>query len=66
MNEYDLIYTGLTDEPVWVSAARAGILIDKGREITFIMETDGNRRGRVLKKKVPNVIFRLCPYFFSI
>ena len=51
LNKYGLIYAGLTGEPFWVSAARAGVLIDKGRERTVSVETDGNNRGRVLKKK---------------
>ena len=52
LNKYGLIYAGLTGEPFWVSAARAGVLIDKGREGTVSVETDGNNnRGRVLKKK---------------
>ena len=51
LNKYGLIYAGLTGEPFWVSAARAGVLIDKGREGTFGVEADENRRGRVLKKK---------------
>jgi hypothetical protein len=49
LNKYGLIYAGLTGEPFWVSAARAGVLIDKGRTIS--VETDGNHRGRVKKKK---------------
>ena len=32
LNKYGLIYAGLTDEMFWVSAAKAGVLIDKGRE----------------------------------
>ena len=51
MNKYGLIYAGLTGEPFWVSATRAGVLIDKGKEGTVSMEGDGNNRGRVLKKK---------------
>lgn len=51
LNKYGLIYAGLTGEPFWVSATRAGVLIDKGRERTVSVETDGSRRGRVLKKK---------------
>ena len=52
LNKYGLIYAGLTGEPFWVSAARAGVLIDKGREETVSVDADGNRRGsRVLKKK---------------
>ena len=51
LNKYGLIYAGLTGEPFWVSAARAGVLIDKGREGTVSVEADGSRRGRVLKKK---------------
>ena len=51
LNKYALIYAGLTGEPFWVSAARAGVLIDKGRKGTVDAETDGNLRGRVLKKK---------------
>ena len=51
LNKYGLIYAGLTGEPFWVSAARAGVLIDKGRERSVSVEADGNQRGRVLKKK---------------
>ena len=51
LNKYGLIYAGLTGEPFWVSAARAGVLIDKGREGTVGVEAGGNGRGRVLKKK---------------
>jgi len=51
LNKYGLIYAGLTGELFWVSAARAGVLIDKGREGTVSVEADGNRRGEVLKKK---------------
>ena len=32
LNKYDSIYAGLTDEAFWVSVAKAGVLIDKGRE----------------------------------
>ena len=32
LNKYDLIYAGLTDEAFWVSAAKAAVSIDKGRE----------------------------------
>ena len=51
LNKYGLIYAGLTGEPFWVSAARAGVLIDKSREEIVNVETAGNRRGRVLKRK---------------
>jgi hypothetical protein len=51
LNKYGLIYAGLTGEPFWVSAARAGVLIDRGREGTVSVEADGNHRGRVLKRK---------------
>ena len=51
LNKYGLIYAGLTGEPFWVSAARAGVLIDKGRGGGVSSETDGNRRGRILKRK---------------
>ena len=55
LNKYGLIYAGLTGEPFWASATRAGVLIDKGREI--VVEADGNRRrgsgggNRAVKKK---------------
>lgn len=54
LNKYGLIYAGLTGEPFWASVARAGVLIDKGREVSVSAEADGNPgrgRGRVLKKK---------------
>jgi len=51
LNKYGLIYAGLTGEPFWVSATRAGVLIDKGRKGVVSVETDGNGRGRVLKKQ---------------
>ena len=66
LNKYGLIYAGLTGEPFWVSAARAGVLIDKGREGTVSVEADGNRRGRVLKKKKGFSSERMFSYFFLI
>jgi hypothetical protein len=51
LNKYGLIYAGLTGEPFWASAARAGVLVDKGRGGTVSPETGGNRRGRILKRK---------------
>ena len=38
LNKYDSIYAGLTDEEFWVSAAKAGVLIDKGRERCLSVE----------------------------
>ena len=51
LNKYGLIYAGLTGEPFWASATRAGVLIDKGRERIVNVNADENRRGRVLKRK---------------
>ena len=34
--------SGLTGEPFWVPTARAGVLIDKGRERSVSVEADGN------------------------
>jgi hypothetical protein len=63
---HGLIHAGLTDEPFWLSAARAGVLFDKGN---FSVEADGNCRGRVLKKLKrfsSERKFSLFPKFFSI
>ena len=54
LNKYGLIYAGLTGEPFWASATRAGVLIDKGRGDIVNVEADGNPgrgRGRVLNRK---------------
>jgi len=54
LNKYGLIYAGLTGEPFWASATRAGVLVDKGREGTVNVQADaspGRGRSRVVKKK---------------
>ena len=38
LNKYDSIYAGLTDEAFWVSVAKAGVLIDEGRERCLSVE----------------------------
>ena len=54
---------GLTNELFYVSAAKADVSIDKGREGLIVW----NRKGRVLKKKkVPKVSFLLLPNIFPI
>ena len=47
MNKNDLIYAGLAGEPYL--AAKTSVSIDKGREGSFSVEADGDRKGRVLK-----------------
>ena len=52
---------GLRDEVFWVSAAKAGVLIDKGRaEKVF----SGDRKGRFLKKK-KILIVSFCYFLIS-
>ena len=41
----------MTGELFWVLAAKADVLIDKGRKGIFSLEADGDCKGRVLKKK---------------
>ena len=38
LNHCDLIYPSLTDEALWVSASKAGVLIDEGRERCLSVE----------------------------
>ena len=54
LNEYGLIYAGLTGKPFWVSAAKASVSNDRGR----VGRLMGDRKGRDSeKKKFPNVSF---------
>ena len=49
MNKNDVIYAGLAGESYL--AAMASVSIDKGREGSFIVEADGDRKGGVSKRR---------------
>ena len=53
----------LTSELFWVLAAKADVLIDKGREGIFSVEADGNCKGRVLKKNLKKILIVSICYF---
>ncbi|KAF8801667.1 hypothetical protein BYT27DRAFT_7173913 [Phlegmacium glaucopus] len=54
LNKYGLIYAGLTGEPFWASATRAGVLVDKSKGGIISGGADGSPgrgRSRALKRK---------------
>ena len=58
----------MTSELFWVLAAKADVLIDKGREGIFSVEADGDCKGRVLKKNLKNLkvpIVSICYFLIS-